>query len=45
MLLPVVMLHNRHCDRELFGLKTDEVTGGRRKLQNEELCNLHFRQV
>jgi hypothetical protein len=26
--------------RRIFGLKRDEVTGGRRKLHNEELNNL-----
>jgi hypothetical protein len=26
--------------RRIFGPKTDEVTGGWRKLHNEELCNL-----
>jgi hypothetical protein len=25
----------------IFGLKKDEVTGGWRKLHNEELCNLY----
>jgi hypothetical protein len=27
--------------RRIFGLKRDEVTGGRRKLHNEELHNLY----
>jgi hypothetical protein len=27
--------------RRMFGSKRDEVTGGWRKLHNEELCNLH----
>jgi hypothetical protein len=27
--------------RRIFGLKRDEVTGGWRKLHNEELLNLH----
>jgi hypothetical protein len=27
--------------RRIFGLKKDEVTGGSRKLHNEELHNLH----
>jgi hypothetical protein len=27
--------------RRIFGPKRDEVTGGRRKLHNEELHNLH----
>jgi hypothetical protein len=26
--------------RRIFGLKRDEVMGGRRKLRNKELCNL-----
>jgi hypothetical protein len=28
--------------RRIFGPKRDEVTGGRRKLHNEELHNLYF---
>jgi hypothetical protein len=28
--------------RRIFGQKRDEVTGGRRKLHNEELHNLYF---
>jgi hypothetical protein len=27
--------------RRMFGLKRDEVTGGHRKLHNEEICNLY----
>jgi hypothetical protein len=27
--------------RKIFGLRTDEVTGGRRKLRNEELRDLY----
>jgi hypothetical protein len=27
--------------RRIFGPERDEVTGGWRKLHNEELCNLH----
>jgi hypothetical protein len=28
--------------KRIFGMKRDKVTGGRRKLHNEELHNLHF---
>jgi hypothetical protein len=34
------MFENRVL-RRMFGLKRDEVTGGRRKLHNEELHNLY----
>jgi hypothetical protein len=27
--------------RKIFGPKKEDITGGQRKLQNEELCNLH----
>jgi hypothetical protein len=28
--------------RRIFGPKRDEVTGGWRKMHNEELCNLYY---
>jgi hypothetical protein len=34
------MFHNRVL-RKIFGPKRDEVMGGVRKLQNEELCDLY----
>jgi hypothetical protein len=38
------MFENRML-RRIFGLKRDEVTGGWRKLHNEELHNLYSLQV
>jgi hypothetical protein len=36
-----VKLFEKRVLRRIFGLKRDEVTGGWRKLHNEELHNLH----